>query len=253
MKEKVSNLCYRLIRWLVWLFYPKMKVFGMENLPEEPCVIVGNHAQMHGPIACQLYFPGKCAIWCAGEMMKLREVPSYAYRDFWSQKPPYIRWFYRILSYIIAPVSVCIFNNASTIGVYRGGKIIQTFRQTQQHLEQGENIVIFPEENTLHNQFIFEFQRGFVDVARQYDKKTGKELVFVPLYIAPDLKSMYLGTPVQFCREAPIQEERDRICTRLMEEITDMILHLPRHRVVPYPNISKKNYPYNLEREVDKV
>ena len=63
--------CYRVIRWLVWLFYPKMKVTGTEHLPEEACIIVGNHGQMNGPICAELYIPKKRAIWCAYHLSPL--------------------------------------------------------------------------------------------------------------------------------------------------------------------------------------
>ena len=59
MKKKITYAIYRFIKWLVWLFYPRMKVEGLENLPEEPCLVVANHSQLHGPVACELYFPGK--------------------------------------------------------------------------------------------------------------------------------------------------------------------------------------------------
>ena len=42
---------FKLIRTLVAVFSPKMKVVGLEKLPDEPVVLVGNHAQMYGPIA----------------------------------------------------------------------------------------------------------------------------------------------------------------------------------------------------------
>ena len=35
----------------------------------------------------QQFLPGERSVWCAEEMMTFREVPDYAYRDFWSQKP----------------------------------------------------------------------------------------------------------------------------------------------------------------------
>lgn len=249
MAKRVSHLCYQVILFLIRVFYPKIQLHGVENLPKEPCVVAANHAQMHGPIACQIYFPGDRAIWCASEMMELKKVPDYAFTDFWSQKPKTIRWFYRGLSYLIAPLSVCIFNNASTIGVYRGNRIIQTFRETHKHLEQGNSVVIFPEEDVAHNQIVYEFQRGFVDVARQYYKRTGQELAFVPMYIAPKLRGMYLGKPVRFSAENSIQEERERICRELMDEITCLAEKLPEHTVIPYPNIPKKDYPKNIPLE----
>ena len=52
--DKPTSFAYRLIRFGVWLFSPKWKLSGAEKLPEGPCVIVGNHAQMYGPIAAEL-------------------------------------------------------------------------------------------------------------------------------------------------------------------------------------------------------
>ena len=91
MQKRKGAVFYRIIKWFVWLFYPKMEVVGAENLPDEPVLVVGNHTQMNGPIACELYFPGNRYTWCAGEMMHLKDVPAYAYKDFWSGKPEYIR------------------------------------------------------------------------------------------------------------------------------------------------------------------
>lgn len=242
--------CYRVIRWLVWLFYPKMKVEGTENLPEESCIIVGNHAQMHGPITAELYIPGAHDTWCAAQMMELKEVPAYAFADFWSSKPKVIRWFYRGLSYVIAPLSVCVFNNARTIPVYRDTRIVKTFKLTLAALEQGRSVVIFPEHNVPHNHILYDFQDRFIDIAKQYYKRTGKQLSFLPLYNAPGLKTMYLGRPVRYCPDENPAAERSRIKKALMDQITHMAVSAPAHKVVPYPNMLKKQYPCNIPSEV---
>ena len=135
---------FHCIKALVRVFYPRMHMEGLERLPEK-CIIVGNHSQMNGPIVGELYIPEPHAIWCAGEMMKLEQVPAYAYADFWSEKPKWTHGLYRLLSYLIAPLSVCVFNNANTIPVYRDARIIGTYRESIRRLEAGERIVIFPE------------------------------------------------------------------------------------------------------------
>ncbi len=250
MNERKISPIYKIIRWLVWLFYPKTEVVNADNLPEEASLIVGNHTQMNGPIACELYFPRERYTWCAGQMMHLRDVPAYAYQDFWSGKPKYIRWFYKIFSYIIAPLSVCVFNNANTVPVYRDSRIINTFRQTITCLREGFDVVIFPEHDVEYNHILYDFEDNFIDVARFYYKKTGRELDFVPLYIAPYLRKMILGKPIRFRADVPIREERARIRTYLMEEITRMAEELPPHTVVPYPNIPRKDYPSSVSGEV---
>lgn len=248
--RKGSYICYRIIRWLVWVFYPKITLEGLENLPKEPCVVVGNHTQMNGPICGELYFPGKRKIWCAWQMMYLKEVPAYAFSDFWSRKPKWTHWFYRGVSYLIAPFSSCVFNNANTIPVYHDTRLTTTFKRTITALEDGSNVIIFPECYEPYNHIVNQFQVRFIDIAKLYYKRTGKELNFVPVYIAPNLKKMYLGKPIQFSAESPIEQERTRICNGLMEEITEIAVKLPKHRVVPYANIAKKDYPLNITNEV---
>jgi len=249
LEDKKTSPLYKVIKWLVRTFYPKIQVVCMENLPDEPVIFVANHCQMHGPIISELYTPGVHETWCAGEMMALREVPGYAFEDFWSRKPKWTHPFYKLLSYSIAPLSVCIFNNAHTIGVYRDTRILSTFKTTVKRLCEGANVMIFPEHDMPYNHILCDFQNRFIDVAKLYYKKTGKALSFVPVYIAPALKKMYLGKPVRFSPDKPIEEERKRICLYLMDGITAIAQLLPKHRVIPYNNIPKKDYPINISRE----
>lgn len=247
-KKKGAKL-FAFIKWAVKRVYPKMDVVGQGYLPDEPVIIVGNHCQMNGPIVGELYVPGEPYIWCAGEMMQMKEVPGYAFRDFWSQKPKWTHPFYKLLSYIIAPLSVCVFNNARTIGVYHDTRIISTFKNTVKCLQAGRSVVVFPEYDVKYNNIIYDFQDKFIDVAKLYHKRTGRELLFVPMYIAPKRKKLYFGEPVRFCAAEPMDAQRSRIRKHLMDEITEIARALPEHTVVPYRNIPKKEYPSNKPKE----
>ena len=231
------------VKGLVRLFYPRVTILGRKNIPEEPCIIVANHAKMNGPIMFEIYPPVKRYTWCIGEMMHLKEVPDYAFSDFWSGKPWWNRWFFRGLSYVIAPIAVGVFNNAETIGVYHDARLVNTFRETMQRLEEGADIVIFPEHDVPYNHVVSDFQEHFVDTARFYYRKTGKELLFLPAYVCPALKKLVIGKPTRFRSGQPIEEERERICRYTQQEITRLAEKLPLHTVVPYKNIPKKEYP----------
>ena len=101
-----------------------------------------------------------------------------------------------------------------------------------------------------YNNVLYDFQDKFIDLARFYYKKTGVELSFVPMYVAPALKKTYLGEPIRYCAANPPAVERQRICEYLKEEITRMAAELPPHTVVPYRNIRKRDYPKNTPVEV---
>ena len=121
-----------------------------------------------------------------------------------------------------------------------------TFRQTVSALSEGANVVVFPECPEPCNHIINQFQDGFTDIARLYQRRCGKPLHFVPMYIAPNLGKMCLGKPVLFDPDAPMDEERRRIRDYLMEQITDIACAQPEHTVVPYRNIPRKDYPSNI-------
>ena len=238
-------LLFRLICRIVGRLSPDYRFYGTENLPEEPCVIVGNHCQMYGPIAAELYMPRPHYIWCIGEMMNRKEVPAYAFQDFWSMKPRALHWFYRLLSHLIAPLAEYVFTHAHTIPVYRDARVVSTFRQSVERLKEGSDIVIFPEKNEPFNGILWKFQEHFADVARLYYRRTGNAVCFVPMYTAPRLKNIHFGKPVRFRPEAPDEEERTRICDAMAASITALAVSLPEHTVIPYPNIPKGQYPLN--------
>lgn len=241
MKKK-KGLIYRLTVLVARVFYKRRKFVGEENIGDEPCLIIGNHAQIHGPLACELFFPRKKRIWCIGEMMHLKEVPSYAYKDFWMYKPKWIKWFYRILSYIIAIPASYYLSNADTLAVYKDVRLLKTFKDTIKELEDGNNIIIFPECHGEFNDIVNEFQDKFVDVARLYYKKTGIELSFVPMYNAARIKTIVFGKPIKYDHSIDIDEQRKIICDYLKEEITRLAKELPVHKVIPFNNIKKKYY-----------
>ena len=241
---KKTSLAFKIVVGVIKLFYPKTKFLGVENIPDNPSIIVGNHAKTHGPIISQLNYPVNRYIWCAGEMLSSKEIPNYAYKDFWGNKPKSVKWIYRILSYLIAPLSF-LFKNAYTIPVYRNARILDTFRQTIKRLQEGNHVIIFPETHVAYNNFVNEFEQNFVDVAKVYYKKTGEILSFTPAYYAPKLKTVIYGVPTKFNPNNNIESERTRICNYLKQEITSLALSLPRHKVVPYENVKKSKYEYS--------
>lgn len=247
MEKKKTSVLFKIIKFLIRLFYGKMELVGTENLPQNNAILVGNHCQMNGPIAGELFMDDNCYIWCAGQMMKLEEVPEYAFTDFWSQKPRWTHPFYKMLSHLIAPLSVCIFNNARTIAVYHDMRVMSTFKDTIKLLQKGANILIFPEKDEKHNNILYQFQENFIDVAKLYYKKTGICLTFVPIYIAPAFRKMYIGKGVSYIPENQIEDERKRISHYLSNEITEIARNLPPHTVVPYRNVGRKHYLSNKD------
>ncbi|MBE5754608.1 MAG: hypothetical protein E7340_04705 [Clostridiales bacterium] len=233
---------YVFLKKTVAFFYGKKRFEIPKDILEEPTVIVGNHTQMHGPLMFELYYPKSKKIWCIGQMMDKKEIPEYAMQDFWPYKDKGVRWFYKLLSRLMARPLSYIFNNADCIAVYKDARIMGTLKKSVYALKEGEDLVIFPEKRQAFNDIINEFQDNFVDVARLYYKNTNKELAFTPAYVAPKLKKVVLGEPIKYNSSLSSEENKKIIIEYLKEQITAIAKSLPTHTVIPYENIKKKYY-----------
>ncbi len=250
MGEQAARRRYRFIKKSVDFIYPKISPEGTEQIPPEAVIFVGNHCQAHGPLVSELRMPVERKTWCASEMMERSQVAEYAYRDFWSQNAKWKQPLYKLLSHAIVPLAVLIFNQAETIPVYRDNRVLSTFRATIQTLEAGKSVVIFPEHDQRYNHILDDFQDHFIDTAKLWYRRTGKRLAFVPMYLCPALRRLCFGAPIRFDPEAPMDHERQRIKTELMDAITAMAEALPRHKVVPYRPQPRKYWHYNRQEEV---
>ena len=236
---------FLLIKKIASIVTPVYTIEGIENLPDGPAVVVGNHSQAFGPVAAELYFPRKHYTWCISEMMEKERVADYAYQDFWSKKPVILRSFFKLLAHMLPTISEIVFNNADTIPVYRDKRIMKTFQISCDRLKENASVVIFPEDYTEYNNIVHNFQRGFVHVAKYYYRQTSEAVPFVPMYVCPKLGKLVFGKPIMYDPTAKSAEEAERICSYLQDSISELAYDLPRHRVVPYPNVSKRYYPVN--------
>ncbi|MFA6889721.1 MAG: hypothetical protein WCQ80_01720 [Bacilli bacterium] len=240
MKQR-KPFFYRLIMGCVRLVYIKYQVIEENSSQIGGNIYVSNHAQIHGPAGHQLYFPRPKRIWIIGEMLNRKEAADYSIMDFWPNKSRWTKWFYILFSKIIISwLAPYIFSNANTIPVFKDIRLRQTINQTIDALNNGEDVIIFPEHRVPYNRFINDFQEHFVDIAKRYVMRTGKSLQFFPMYTCSALKKILIGRPITYNPDSDSNEERTRIIDYLEHEITCMGESLPNHTIVPYENISKR-------------
>ena len=240
MKTK-KPILFRIFYRVIKMFFPRFQVEKKTDLNAPGHIYVSNHAQAYGPLAMYFYFPQKRYIWTIGEMCNRKEVTSYAMEDFWRHKSKWTKWIYKLFSFIIlAPLGSYLLKTADTIPVYKDSRLRQTMSKSIDKLNEGNDIIIFPEYRDLYNKYINEFQINFVDVGRFYTRRTNIDLSFYPVYTCVDLRKILIGEPTKFNSHANIDEERMRIVRYLQDEITKLGESLPNHTIVPYINNKRK-------------
>ena len=171
-------LFFKMIEKIARVAFKKSEFYDVDKIPNEACFIISNHSQLFTPIGCQLDFPTSKVIWSTGEVASTKEFPKYAQTVFWGNKKKSVKWLYKILSYILAPIFSYVIRHADTLPVYRDARMLSTFKYTVETIHNGTNVIILPESPVEYNHIVNEFNDKFIDAARFYYTKYKKELYF---------------------------------------------------------------------------
>lgn len=248
--SRVFKIFYKTLYFFASIKYHGTTILNEKKLSKRDIVIVSNHAQLNGPIIGEILLPKNCFIWANGQMFKKEDVAEYAMEDFFPYKSKWLRPIYKLAAKMLSYLLPGIMANARAVPVYRDMRIVSTFRESVRLLEGGNSLLIFPECHQPNNNIINKLQTNFVDVARFYYRRTGRELTFLPMYISPTLKLCTIGEGIKYNSKGDIELERERITDYLDLEITRLGRSLPKHTVIPFDNISSKEYITNKEDEL---
>ncbi|MCD8498570.1 MAG: hypothetical protein LRY35_00815 [Clostridiales bacterium] len=136
------------------ILYHKHEIIGLDRVqPNAPVVFISNHAGNYGPIVLSLYFPRLFYPWVASEMLSKNSISNYMDLNFTQKimklKPPISTWVTKILAFFVLRV----LKDFHSIPVYRGQmRIRETINQSIRTLQQGIDLVIFPETRSAHFQ-----------------------------------------------------------------------------------------------------
>lgn len=198
----------------------------VEN-PENPIVFLGNHAEIYGPIASALCMPVDVRFWVINMMMfDQKIVRSYLYENTFSKKtflPVPVR---KLIAFLLGWLSVNVMNSLKAIAVYRDSpmKLRQTLRESVEALENGDNLMIFPEHPSgkYEKDGISELSPGFLMLAEAWWKKTGKKLRILPVYANRERRTFTFGNEIMYEPEHGFASEQDRILTEARKQLLEM-------------------------------
>lgn len=154
---------------------------------EEGVVYVARHLNMHGP-----YTTLK---WLGFEVRPMVLSPFHTEDECYRQYADYTftervgkkRRSFHLGAYLASRVVPPLVRSIGAIPVYRGGaKAVKTFRESIKALADGQPIIVYPDVDYKAVGESSEIYDGFLYLGELYRKRTGKSLLFIPLYIDDD-------------------------------------------------------------------
>ena len=197
------------------------KVYGTENLDPSnfPAIFVCNHSHIYGPIAAVVYMPVYFRPWIDDRMINRELIVDHMYRGTFSKIPLLGRT--QALAKLCAMPVIWALSSYDPIPVNRSDirRIVRTMQQTTEAMLEGDNVLIFPENPSANTEDDYteagrgvgQFFTGFVQIAANYYKETGRAPSFYPVYANKLQKTFSIGKPVAYCPDNPKNEEKRRI------------------------------------------
>lgn len=226
------NRVTRFVRMVVSRCVPRYRLRGTDNLPQSACVLVGNHARAMGPVLMSVRHPRTFRPWVAWQACFHEETARYAMADFWPGHKPRNRWFFKMLSRIIARPLAFLMCGMQAVPVYRDERVIITFRKSLQTLREGHDLLIFPETDRPFSEILNDLDDGFADLGRLAGKK--EPLDFVPVYISPATRTIIYGAARRWDSTLQPREAREALANTLRDSIDALARKIGDDKPVTY-------------------
>ncbi len=218
---KGTLLYFRIVRWCAALIQPAKYIESMDAVPQ-PCVFLCRHKNMQGPIYSMSHLWPKCRPWILYAFCDRREFARQMYGYTLTTRLGWPKWIARPAAPFFAFFVVPLITAMRSIPVYRhDGRIRETFRQSLEALEAGDNLMIYPDiEYTSRAETVSDVYDGFFMLERLYRRKTGRHIPFVPVHIDMAERSIRYGEAVLF-GDGDYIAEKTAAREKLLRELND--------------------------------
>jgi hypothetical protein len=217
-------ITYSVFRRILKIFVPRVKFMTSGNDLKQPAVFVANHEDSFGPISSYLFFPFRIYPWIMHYLIDRKACSAHIEDNFFNKELRLKRPLSRILAWITGQLCVGMFRNIGAIPVYQNSRrIIETIYTSIQYLDEGKNLIIFPEiPDEYLNEFINRFHTGFLGIVEKIYESETKLIYVYPVCIDKKKRIIMVGNPSSYHPGRNFSEEKKRITAEMELEITRM-------------------------------
>ena len=207
-KKNTNNLnrpaWFRFVKGFLKIFVrkPKFKFTGRAfSANEEPFIILSNHVGASAPIMYELYLDVPFRYWGAHEMtLGLKSAYRYLSTIYLHQKKHYPKVLAKIVAFIICPFVNLFYKGIDLIPTYTDPRFRKTIRESAADMENGKNLVIFPENSSDgYHDVLSSFLAGFAFFSKVLLKKGRDVLIYCAYYRKKD-RTVIVSDPVRFSK-----------------------------------------------------
>lgn len=220
---KRGKAWFRFMKRLTVKRYKKPEFIYLGEEIEKGGIILSNHEGTDAPMSLELYLDKPIRMWGAHEMNSgVVKMYKYQSRVYYHEKKHWNLHLARLFCLIASPITNLFYKGLNLISTYRDTRFRRTVRESVEALQQGYNIVIFPEDSAKGYLAELEgFFAGFVVLAESCLKKGMDLPIYVTYFRKQDLKYI-VDKPVLYSELCKGGRTRKEISIRLVERCNEL-------------------------------
>ena len=209
---------FKLIKKLMLCRYKEPRFVYLGDEIDKRSLILSNHEGTDAPMSLEIYLNKPIRMWGAHEMNSgLIKMYKYQSEVYYHEKKHWNIHLARLFCLIASPVTNVFYKGLNLISTYKDARFRRTIKESLEALNNGENIVIFPEDST--NGYLEElegFYGGFVVLAEICKKRKIDVPIFVTYFRKKDL-TYIIDKPVLYSELSKDGASREEIAKKLVE------------------------------------
>jgi hypothetical protein len=214
---------FRLLKKIMKCRYKKPAFIYLGEEFENSSIILSNHEGTDAPMSLEIYSGKPLRMWGAHEMNSgLIKMYKYQSRVYYHEKKHWNLHLARLFCLIASPLTNLFYSGLNLISTYRDGRLTKTLKESVEAIQNGENIVIFPEDSK--NGYLEElegFYAGFVLLAETCLKKGIDVPIFVTYYRKKDLVYI-VDKPVLYSELKKTCSDKKEIAKKLVDRCNEL-------------------------------
>lgn len=203
--------------------YKQPKFVYLGERFDRSSIILSNHEGTDAPMSWELYCDRPIRMWGASEMNSgLIAMYKYQTRVYYHEKKHWNLFLARLFCLVASPLTNLFYKGLNLISTYRDGRFLKTLRESVAALNDGDNIIIYPEDST--NGYLSElegFHQGFVALAALCDKKGMDVPIYVTYFRKSDL-TYIVDAPVYYKDLAANGATKAEIAKKLLDRCNEL-------------------------------
>ncbi len=182
VKAKKRRPYFRFLKKLMRVRYKEPNFVFLGEPLDKGSIVLSNHEGTDAPMSLEIYYDAPMRMWGAHEMNSgLCKLYKYQTEIYYHKKKHWNIHLARLFCLIASPLTYLFYRGLDLISTYPDARFAKTVRESMISIENGDNIVIFPEDSS--KGYLAELEGFYAGFAMLADRclKVG---VDVPIYVS---------------------------------------------------------------------